>query len=52
MREQRFAAAPPAAPNLSGQPSRVEDDALLEDLSKRSFLFFWEQADPAHRNRA
>jgi hypothetical protein len=23
-----------------------EDDALLEDLSKRSFLFFWEQADP------
>jgi hypothetical protein len=22
------------------------DDALLEDLSKRSFLFFWEQADP------
>jgi hypothetical protein len=23
----------------------VEDDALLEDLSKRSFLFFWEQAD-------
>ncbi len=31
-----------------GQPSivSVEDDALLEDLSKRSFLFFWEQADP------
>ena len=24
-----------------------EDDALLEDLSKRSFMFFWEQADPA-----
>ncbi len=23
-----------------------EDDALLEDLSKRSFMFFWEQADP------
>lgn len=23
----------------------AEDDALLEDLSKRSFLFFWEQAD-------
>ena len=22
------------------------DDALLEDLSKRSFMFFWEQADP------
>ena len=25
----------------------AEDDELLEDLSKRSFLFFWEQADPA-----
>jgi hypothetical protein len=24
----------------------TEDEALLEDLSKRSFLFFWEQADP------
>jgi hypothetical protein len=24
----------------------AEDDGLLEDLSKRSFLFFWEQADP------
>ena len=24
----------------------AEDDALLEDLSKRSFRFFWEQADP------
>lgn len=24
-----------------------DDDALLEDLSKRSFLFFWEHADPA-----
>jgi len=23
------------------------DEELLEDLSKRSFLFFWEQADPA-----
>jgi hypothetical protein len=22
------------------------DDALLEDLSRRSFMFFWEQADP------
>jgi hypothetical protein len=26
-------------------PSR-EDDAFLEDLSRRSFMFFWEQADP------
>lgn len=25
----------------------AEDDAILEDLSRRSFLFFWEQADPA-----
>lgn len=24
----------------------AQDDALLEDLSKRSFMFFWEQADP------
>ncbi len=24
----------------------AEDDAFLEDLSKRSFRFFWEQADP------
>ena len=30
-----------AAPRL-----RAEDDALLEDLSKRSFMFFWEQASP------
>ncbi len=36
---------------LPGQAARqpsslsVEDDALLEDLSKRSFMFFWEQAD-------
>ena len=34
-------AAPAARPVLS-----AEDDALLEDLSRRSFLFFWEQADP------
>jgi hypothetical protein len=24
----------------------VEDDAFLEDLSRRTFMFFWEQADP------
>jgi hypothetical protein len=30
---------PPATP--------ATDEALLEDLSKRSFLFFWEQADPS-----
>jgi hypothetical protein len=33
----------PEGPPPSFSP---EDDALLEDLSKRSFLFFWEQADP------
>ena len=34
----------------SPAPSRdavsAEDDAFLEDLSRRSFMFFWEQADP------
>src|SRR5436190_4004375 len=39
-RDQR-AAASQQPPALS-----ASDDALLEDLSKRSFLFFWEQADP------
>ena len=24
-----------------------DDDAFLEDLSRRTFMFFWEQADPA-----
>jgi hypothetical protein len=36
--------------DVDGRRSSVlsaEDDALLEDLSKRSFLFFWEQADKA-----
>jgi hypothetical protein len=28
------------------QPLSVSDDAFLEDLSQRSFRFFWEQADP------
>jgi len=34
-----------ASPATSLTLSR-DDDALLEDLSKRSFMFFWEQADP------
>jgi len=42
-------AAPP--PQAQTSPQRAilsaEDDALLEDLSKRSFQFFWEHADPA-----
>ena len=43
----RMASAPAQAPapaprfNLS-----AADDGLLEDLSKRSFMFFWEHADP------
>ena len=42
--------APPADPRrqVPPQPSSISsaDDLLLEDLSRRSFLFFWEQADP------
>jgi hypothetical protein len=42
---------PPAGrPTQTGrQPSTLsaEDDGLLDDLSRRSFQFFWEQADPA-----
>ncbi|HSL22753.1 MAG TPA: glucoamylase family protein [Vicinamibacterales bacterium] len=40
-RAQPAKAATPRQPPLS-----AEDDALLEDLSRRSFMFFWEQADP------
>jgi hypothetical protein len=40
----------PANPQARTDRSRsirsAEDDAFLEDLSKRSFMFFWEQADP------
>jgi hypothetical protein len=35
------APAPAPQPTLS-----TEDDRFLEDLSRRSFMFFWEQADP------
>jgi hypothetical protein len=35
------AAAPPRPDALT-----AADEAFLEDLSRRSFLFFWEQADP------
>src|SRR4029453_3716591 len=34
----------PASPQ---QTISQEDDAFLEDLSRRTFMFFWEQADPA-----
>src|SRR5271170_7747047 len=37
-----------ALPVLSLSPGLVSssDDGFLEDLSKRAFLFFWEQSDP------
>ena len=38
----------PAADSAHGRTAyrlSVDDDAFLEDLSKRAFLFFWEQAD-------
>jgi hypothetical protein len=41
-------AAQQSAPALATRgPLNAADDALLEDLSRRSFMFFWEQADPA-----
>jgi hypothetical protein len=40
------AVAQRAAPSRDAALSR-EDDAFLEELSKRTFMFFWEQADPA-----
>jgi hypothetical protein len=46
---------PPVAPATRGTPSKAtepgplsaDDDAFLEEFSKRSFMFFWEQADPS-----
>src|SRR5580693_74283 len=43
------AAAIPAATQLAQAQSKAlsaADDALLEDISKRSFQFFWEMSDP------
>jgi hypothetical protein len=44
------ASGPPAVAQAPAPVQRAtltaSDDALLEDLSKRSFMFFWEQADP------
>lgn len=34
------------APRAPGHALGPEDDAFLEDLSRRAFMFFWEQADP------
>ncbi len=39
-----MAAAIPAAAGSQYTPSQA-DDALLEDLSRRAFLYFWEQSD-------
>ncbi len=40
-----LAAAVPALANSQFQLSMADDD-FLEDLSKRAFLFFWQQSDP------
>ena len=40
-------AVAPAQRSAQRSTLTAADDALLEDLSKRSFMFFWEQADPA-----
>lgn len=37
----------PAAAATQRFTLSAEDDALIEDLSKRSFQYFWEQADPS-----
>ena len=44
---RRASPSPAAGPDARRPAVAAEDDALLEDLSKRSFRFFWEQADPA-----
>src|SRR6266550_2699178 len=38
---------PLVAPAAQRQTISRDDDAFLEDLSRRTFMFFWEQADPA-----
>jgi hypothetical protein len=37
---------PLVAPAAPRQAISREDDEFLEDLSRRTFMFFWEQADP------
>jgi hypothetical protein len=39
--------AAPQAPAAQPAVLTQQDDAFLEDLSRRTFMFFWEQADPA-----
>ena len=42
-----LAVVPIAASNASRQTVARDDEAFLDDLSRRTFMFFWEQADPA-----
>lgn len=42
-----FAAALPIAAAEAPYALSRNDEAFLEDLSRRAFLYFWEQADPA-----
>ena len=39
--------APATAPAAAPYRLSADDDRFLEDLSRRTFAFFWEQADPA-----
>jgi hypothetical protein len=39
--------APAPAPAAAPYRLSADDDRFLEDLSRRTFAFFWEQADPA-----
>ena len=43
-----FISLPATAQPATKQQARLQpaDEAFLEDLSRRSFLFFWEQSDP------
>jgi len=41
-----LAVVAPGATDAQRAAVAADDDALLEDLSKRAFMFFWEQADP------
>ena len=35
-----------------GARCRADDAAVLEDLSRRSFQFFWDKGDPSDGNRS
>src|SRR3954467_3418098 len=44
--QQRTSSSLPAHTSHARAKLSTEDDAFLEDLSRRAFLYFWEQADP------